>query len=63
MKNKLLHFQCRYNDIYFHNIMCLAPDGRKKLMNPIRLKVKVDSTDLKELKELKLIYAVERKIF
>ncbi len=60
MKDKLLHFQCKHSDIYFHNIMCIAPDGHKKLLSPVQLKVKVDSTNTKELN---LIYAVQKKIF
>ncbi|MCC6690822.1 MAG: hypothetical protein IT235_04755 [Bacteroidia bacterium] len=60
MKLKVVNFQPKYNDIYFHNIICIAPDGSKKILDPIQLSVKRDTADKKTIS---LIYAVQKKIF
>lgn len=58
MKKKILNFQPRFNYIYFHNIVCRVPDGSKRILDPIELKVIVDSTDREKLS---LIYSVRKK--
>lgn len=58
MKKKILNFQPRFNYIYFHNIVCRVPDGSKRILDPIELKVIVDTTDREKLS---LIYSVRKK--
>ncbi|TND09857.1 MAG: hypothetical protein FD123_785 [Bacteroidetes bacterium] len=58
MQYKVLHYQPKYNYIYFHNIVCEVPDGTKRILDPVRLHGIVDTANKKTLS---LIYAVFRK--
>jgi hypothetical protein len=60
MKKKILNFQPRFNYIYFHNIVCRVPDGSKRILDPIELKVIIDTTNREKLS---LIYSVRKKKF
>ncbi|MCU0433793.1 MAG: hypothetical protein MUC87_10100 [Bacteroidia bacterium] len=58
MTNKVLHYQPKYNYIYFYNIVCEVPDGTKRLLDPIRLHAVVDTTNKEKLS---MWYSVYRK--
>jgi hypothetical protein len=59
MRKTVLGFQPKFNSIYLHNIICRVPDGSKRILDPIRLDVTVDTTNKESLS---LIYSVKRKI-
>ena len=45
MRERLLKFQPKKNFIYFSNIICIVPDGSKRLLDPIELNVVMDSSN------------------
>lgn len=55
MRKRLLKFQPNYNYIYFYDIVCQVPDGSKRLLLPIDLRVEQDTT---WEKELRLVYGI-----
>jgi len=58
MKKIILGFQPFYNQIYFHNIICKAPNGHKSILDPIRLNIEVDTTNKENFS---LMYTVKKK--
>jgi len=58
MKNTILGFQPNFNELYFHNIVCKAPDGSKRILDPIRLNIQIDTADTEHLS---LVYTVKKK--
>ena len=58
MRERLLKFQPKKNYIYFSNIICIVPDGSKRILDPIELNVVTDTAN-KEVFSLK--YSVRKK--
>lgn len=58
MRLRVLRFQPKHNYVYFYNIICNVPDGSKRMLDPIELKVVVDTSNTEELS---LKYSVNRK--
>lgn len=58
MRERLLKFQPKKNFIYFSNIICIVPDGSKRLLDPIELNV---VTDTANHEKFSLMYSVKRK--
>lgn len=58
MKKKIFNFQPHHNYMYFSNIICQAPDGSKRMMDPVEFRIVEDPAN--KLK-LSLIYSVRRK--
>lgn len=58
MRKRLLKFQPKYNYIYFYDIVCEVPDGSKRLLLPIDLRVERDTA---YKKELRLLYGIAIK--
>ena len=58
MRERLLKFQPKKNFIYFSNIICLVPDGSKRLLDPIELNVVQDTSNHEKLS---LKYSVRKK--
>jgi hypothetical protein len=59
MKNAIMNFQPKYSSIYMLNIICKVPDGTKRILDPIQLRVDVDTANKEKLS---LIYSVSRKV-
>ena len=59
MKKIILGFQPFYNQIYFHNIVCKVPDGSKRILDPIRLNIEIDTTNKEKMS---LMYTLKIKI-
>ncbi|HEY0030617.1 MAG TPA: hypothetical protein VGC65_07655, partial [Bacteroidia bacterium] len=60
MRKKILNFQPRFNYMYFNNIILGVPDGSKRILDPIELRVVVDTADKEKLS---LRYFVMKKKF
>lgn len=58
MRERLLKFQPKKNFIYFSNIVCIVPDGSKRLLDPIELNVVQDTANHEKLS---LKYSVRKK--
>lgn len=56
MTDKVLRYQPKYNFIYFHNIVCVVPDGTKRILDPIRLHAVNDSIDVNTVKMRYAVY-------
>jgi hypothetical protein len=56
MTDKVLGYQPKYNFIYFHNIVCVVPDGTKRILDPIRLHAVNDSIDVNTVKMRYAVY-------
>lgn len=59
MKKAIMQFQPKYSSIYMLNIICKVPDGTKRILDPIQLRVDVDTANKEQLS---LIYSVKRKV-
>ncbi|MFY9308704.1 MAG: hypothetical protein WAQ28_06575 [Bacteroidia bacterium] len=59
MKNAIMNFQPKYSSIYMLNIICKVPDGTKRILDPVQLRVDVDTANKEKLS---LIYSVSRKV-
>lgn len=59
MKKAIMNFQPKYSSIYMLNIICKVPDGTKRILDPVQLRVDVD---IANKEKLSLIYSVVPKI-
>lgn len=55
MRKRLLKFQPKFNYMYFYDIVIEVPDGSKRLLLPVDLRVEQDTT---WEKELRLVYGI-----
>ena len=58
MRKRVLRFQPKHNYVYFYNIILTVPDGSKRMLDPIELKVVEDTSNTEKLS---LKYSVNRK--
>lgn len=58
MRKRVLGFQPNHNKIYFHNIICSVPDGSKRFLDPMELRVIQDTTNKEKLS---LTYWLKKK--
>jgi hypothetical protein len=56
MTDKVLGYQPNYNFIYFRNIVCVVPDGTRRILDPIRLHAVKDSIDANTRKMRYAVY-------
>lgn len=59
MKKTIMNFQPTRSSIYMLNIICKVPDGTKRILDPVQLRVDVDTANKENLS---LIYSVVPKI-
>lgn len=57
MRQKMLRYQPKYNYICFHNIFYVPPDGKTRLLDPVRLHADYDTTSKENLR---LVYELHR---
>lgn len=57
MRQRLMKFQPKTNKIYFYNLLCSIPDGTYRLLEPVELRVQMDTA----VSTTRVMYSLRKK--